>query len=86
MTLSNNGTERSLRAMAISRKNSLFFMTLVSAGIWSELFSLVFTCEKNGINAYAYLNWLQENWLAARREPEKFLPWHFQSQTEPIVA
>jgi transposase len=86
MPLDNNATERALRPMAMGRKTSLFFMTLVSAGIWSELFSLVFTCEKNGINAYAYLNWLQENWLAASREPENFLPWHFIIETERIAA
>ncbi|MDR3491133.1 MAG: transposase, partial [Gammaproteobacteria bacterium] len=53
MPLDNNATERALRPMAMGRKTSLFFMTLVSAGIWSVLFSLVFTCEKNNINAYA---------------------------------
>jgi transposase len=86
MPLDNNATERALRPMAMGRKTSLFFMTLVSAGIWSELFSLVFTCEKNDINAYAYLNWLQRNWLAASREPEKYLPWHFNVETERIAA
>ncbi|MDR3668013.1 MAG: transposase [Ignavibacteriaceae bacterium] len=86
MPLDNNATERALRPMAMGRKTSLFFMTLVSAGIWSELFSLVFTCEKNGINAYAYLNWLQVNWLTASREPEKYLPWHFRAATELIAA
>ena len=70
----------------MGRKTSLFFMTLVSADIWSGLFSLVFTCERNGINAYEYLNWLQKNRLAASREPEKFLPWHFIIETERIAA
>ena len=86
MPLDNNGTERALRPIAMGRKTSLFFMTLVSAGIWSGLFSLVYTCERNGINAYAYLNWLQKHWLAARREPEKYLPWHFRIETEKIAA
>lgn len=84
--LDNNAVERSLRPIAMGRKTSLFFMTLVSADIWSGLFSLVFTCERNGINAYEYLNWLQKNRLAASREPEKFLPWHFIIETERIAA
>jgi hypothetical protein len=32
------------------------------------------------------LNWLQENWLAASREPEKYLPWHMPVETERIAA
>lgn len=86
MPLDNNATERMLRPVAISRKNSLFFKTLNSAEIWSGFFSIVYTCEQNNINAYAYLNWLQENWFAANREPEKFLPWHLPIQTELIAA
>lgn len=86
MPLDNNGTERMLRPVAIGRKNSLFFKTLNSAEIWSGLFSIVYTCEQNGINAYAYLNWLQENWFTANREPDKFLPWHLPVHTERIAA
>jgi transposase len=86
MPLDNNGVERTLRPIAMGRKTSLFFMTLISAGIWSGLFSLVYTCQKNGVNAFEYLNWLQENWQAASQEPERFLPWHFLQDTEKIAA
>jgi hypothetical protein len=86
MPLDNNGVEQKLRVMAMARKTSLFFMTLASAGIWSGLFSLVYTCEANGINAFAYLTWLQKNARAVNREPEKYLPWHFRIETERIAA
>jgi hypothetical protein len=86
MPLDNNRTEGKLRPIAMGRNTSLFFMTLISAEIWSGLFSLVYTCQANGVNAFEYFNWLQSNTYAAKREPEKFLPWHFRMETEHIAA
>jgi hypothetical protein len=86
MPLDNNRCEGALRPIAVSRNGSYWFMTLASAMIWSGLFSLVFTCERNKINAYEYFNWLQRNWKAASQEPEKYLPWHFRGATEKIAA
>lgn len=86
MPLDNNGTERSLRPMAMGRKTSLHFMSLNSAEIWSGLFSIVYTCEKNEINAFAYLTWIQDNWRQVIKAPAQYLPWHFKMTTEFIAA
>ncbi len=84
--LDNNWAENALRIMAVYRNGSLFFKTIQSALIMSDLFSLVVTCESNGINAFAYLNWLQINWKQVQAEPHRFLPWHFKNETEDIMA
>lgn len=84
--LDNNLAENALRIMAIYRNGSLFFKTLESAMIMSDMFSLVVTCESNGINAFAYLNWIQVHWKQVQAEPHLFMPWHFKNETEKIVA
>lgn len=84
--LDNNWAEFALRLMAVYRNSSLFFKTLRSAAIMSDLFSLVSTCEANKINAFEYLNWIQRNWQAVQDNPEHYLPWHFKQATEKISA
>jgi hypothetical protein len=75
--------------MVLQRKNSLFYKTSNSAEVWSGLASIVKTCAMNGINGYAYLNWLQGNWLAVQNHPANYLPWKFQelmNNTDLIAA
>jgi hypothetical protein len=84
--LDNNWAENALRIMAIYRNASLFFKTTKSAAIMSDLFSVVRTCEENGVNAFQYLNWIQRNWKVVQAEPGRFLPWHFNTDTERIAC
>jgi transposase len=84
--IDNNWAERALRIMAIYRKTSLFFKTMHSALVMNDLFTLVATCEENGINAFMYLNWIQVNWKQVQATPHLFLPWHFKNETEAIAA
>lgn len=84
--LDNNWVENALRIMALYRKVSLFFKTLNSALVMSDLFSLVSTCEANGINAFAYLNWIQVHWKKVQAEPQTYLPWCFKQDTEKIAC
>jgi len=84
--LDNNWSERTLKLMALYRKNSLFFKTKESAVVLNDLFSLVSTCEANGINAFEYLTWIQIHWKAVQKNPEHYLPWCFKQDTERIVA
>lgn len=86
VTLDTNWVERTLRVIALYRKNSLFFKTKHSALIINELFSLVSTCEANGINAFAYLNWIQVHWKDVQENPDLYLPWCFEQDTEDIAA
>ncbi|NBY35361.1 MAG: transposase domain-containing protein [Alphaproteobacteria bacterium] len=45
----------------------MFFKTRNSAAIWSGLSSIVRTCEANGINGFAYFNWIQTNWKKVQK-------------------
>lgn len=84
--LDTNWVERALRLVVVYRKNSLFFKTKQSALILNDLLSIVSTCEANGINAFAYLNWIQLHWKEVQAKPEAYLPWCFKQKTEPIAA
>ena len=84
--LDTNWVERALRIMALYRNASLFFKTEASAMILSDMFSLVTTCETNGINAFEYLNWIQDHWKEVQKNPRAYLPWNFKNETEGIAA
>ena len=75
----NNQAERSLKTIIAQRKNSLFFYSKSSAAILSGLSSIIATCHINEINAYMYLNWIQDNWLVVQKDPKSFLPWKYQA-------
>lgn len=53
--IDNNASERSLRRVALGRKNFLFVGTIEAGESIGGLYSLVATCEARGINPYAYL-------------------------------
>ena len=53
--LDNNASERSLRRIAIGRKNYLFVSDVESGKSLAGLYSLVATCESRGINPFDYL-------------------------------
>lgn len=50
----NNASEASLRIIALTRKNSLFFGNDAAAERFMVLHSLIATCEKHGVNPVAY--------------------------------
>jgi len=84
--LDNNWSEQELRIIAILRNNSLFFKTLSSAEISCDLLSLIETCRANEVNAFGYLNWIQDNWLAVQKNPDQYLPWHFKKPRQDIIV
>lgn len=53
--LDNNASERSLRRVALGRKNYLFVGDVESGKRLAGLYTLVATCEARGINPFAYL-------------------------------
>jgi transposase len=53
--LDNNASERSLRRIAMGRKNYLFVGDVASGKSLAGLYSLVATCESRGINPFDYL-------------------------------
>lgn len=53
--IDNNAVERSMRPMALQRKNALFAGHELGAENWAAIASLVETCKLNDINPVAYL-------------------------------
>lgn len=53
--LDNNASERSLRRIALGRKNYLFVGDVASGKSLAGIYSLVATCEVRGINPFDYL-------------------------------
>ena len=51
----NNASESALRVVALGRKNYLFFGNEDAARNLSILYTLVISCEKNGINPTEYI-------------------------------
>jgi len=84
--LDNNPSERALKDIILQRKNSLFHKTLNGAKVLSGLSSIVKTCFLNKVNAYGYLNWIQDNFVKVTRNPENFMPWHYSGLSPPVLA
>jgi|APSaa5957512535_1039671.scaffolds.fasta_scaffold27738_1 transposase len=78
--LDNNIVERVLKRLIFQRKNSFFFANEYSAYVGCALSSVIMTCEEADVNAFDYLNSLQENRFAVAREPENWLPWNYKQQ------
>jgi transposase len=55
LPIDNNASERALRVAALGRKNFLFVGTDTAGENLAGLYSLIATCEVNGVNPVAYL-------------------------------
>jgi transposase len=82
--LDNNRAERSIKPFVIGRKNFLFCNTPRGARASAVIFSIIETAKENGLNPYAYLNYLFERLpnLDSRDHPtlEQLLPWNVKLQ------
>ena len=80
LEISNNRSERSIKAFVIDRKNFLFSNTPGGAKASANWMTLIATARENGLDPYKYLVWLLNNAseLATTDEnwPEKLLPWN----------
>jgi hypothetical protein len=76
----NNYSEQQIKHFATGRKAWLFSYNASSAQASANLFSLVMTCRVNGIEPYAYLNYLFEHLPAATEvaQIEALLPWRLK--------
>lgn len=75
--LSNDETERRIKALARHRKNSLFYKTENGAYTGDVIMSLIETCDVNDISPFQYLVALQENRSKVISQPELWLPWNY---------
>jgi hypothetical protein len=75
--LDTNGVERSMRPVALSRKNSLFAGSDDGAENWAIVASLVETCKLNAVDPQRYLaetlTRLVNGWRQSRID--ELMPW-----------
>lgn len=77
--IDSNCVERSMRPIALSRKNSLFAGSNEGAENWAAMASLIETCKLNGVDPQRYftelLTRLVNGWPQARID--ELMPWHW---------
>jgi len=82
--ISNNRAERAIKPFVISRKNFLFCNTPRGARASAIIFSIIESAKENGLNPYAYLNYLFEKLpnLDSRDDAtlDQLLPWNVKLQ------
>jgi transposase len=79
--IDNNGCENSIRPFCVGRRNWLFADTVAGANASANLYSLLQTCQVNGVDAYRYLTALLTALPMARSvdDYEALLPWRITS-------
>jgi hypothetical protein len=77
--LDNNICEQALKKAILHRKNALFYRTLNGAAIGDRFMSLIHTAELAGVNPFDYLVTLLRYRDALGVDPDRWLPWNYQS-------
>jgi len=75
LEFTNNRAERSIKPVAIGRKNYLFYNTPDGAKAGAIIYSIVLTAIENGLNPFQYLKYLFEQLPNSIEPVETFLPW-----------
>jgi hypothetical protein len=91
--LDSNVVERTLKKAILHRKNAMFYKTENGAAVGDLFMSLIYTCELHGVNAFNYLNALQQCAGELARSPQDWMPWNYrealqrlQQQVAPLTA
>lgn len=77
--LDNNICEQALKRAILHRKNSLFYKTEHGAYIGDLFMSIIHTCNLSKINPFKYLSLLQKHSSGVFENPQKWLPWNYQT-------
>ncbi|SLN47254.1 IS66 family transposase [Pseudooctadecabacter jejudonensis] len=77
--LDNNAVERTIRPIALNRKNALFAGHDAGAQNWATIASLVETCKLNRIEPHSYLSGVLTAIAGGHKQTEinALLPWNF---------
>jgi transposase len=77
LDIDNNACERAMKPFAVGRKNWLFAGNELGAKASAVIFSLIETCEANGIEPEAYLKHALEN-IHTTKDLSQLLPFNFK--------
>ena len=77
--MDNNTVERTIRPIALSRKNALFAGHDAGAKNWATFASLVETCKLNAIELHAYLTQTLRAIVNGHKQSQidDLLPWNY---------
>ena len=77
--LDNNTVERTIRPIALNRKNALFAGHEAGAKNWAMIASLIETCKLNGINPHSYLTAALNILVNDQKNADldALMPWNF---------
>lgn len=78
--MDNNAVERTIRPIALNRKNALFAGHDAGARNWAMLASLIETCKLNKIEPHSYLTGVLTAIVNGHKQKhiEQLLPWNFK--------
>ena len=78
--MDSNAVERTIRPIALQRKNALFAGHDAGAQNWAMLASLIETCKLNQIEPYGYLTDVLTAIVNGNKQKdiEQLLPWNFK--------
>lgn len=77
--LDNNAVERTIRPIALNRKNALFAGHDAGAENWAVIASLIETCKLNGVDPHAWLTATLHAIVTGHRQSliNELLPWNY---------
>ena len=77
--MDNNAVERTIRPIALNRKNALFAGHDAGAENWAVMASLIETCKLNNIEPHAYLTDILRAIVSGHKQSqiEQLLPWNY---------
>mgnify|MGYP000892265335 FL=1 len=80
--LDNNAVERTIRPIALNRKNALFAGHDAGAENWAVIASLIETCKLNGVDPYAWLAAALKAIVADHKQSRinELLPWNYATR------
>ena len=86
--LDNNTVERTVRPIALNRKNALFAGSDGGAEHWATIASLIETCKLNDVDPLAYLTDVLTRIANGHpnRDIDQLLPWAYRKQDLKAVA
>lgn len=84
--MDNNAVERTIRPIALNRKNALFAGHDTGAQNWGIIASLIETAKLNKIEPQAYLTKTLQAIVAGQRQSqvELLLPWNYTAEINPV--
>ena len=78
--MDSNAVERTIRPIALQRKNALFAGHDAGAQNWAMLASLIETCKLNGVEPHSYLTGILTAIVNGHKQKDidQLLPWNFK--------